>query len=124
MNLSPEVLAKLDALAQKLGVTAQYLWAILVRQARIEAIQEIICLVLSCAVVCVAALWLRSIIKRVKSFDGFMLDLPIVEIMGFVATSVCGMVFLVISLCAVTNLPTLLFNPEYFALQQILGAIK
>ena len=73
MNLSPEVLAKLDALAQKLGVTAQYLWAILVRQARIEAIQEIICLMISCAVVCVAALWLRSICKRVKSVDEFIL---------------------------------------------------
>ena len=44
--MNQEILDRIDALAAKLGVTSDALWAILVRQARVEACVDIVAMML------------------------------------------------------------------------------
>ena len=63
-HIDPELLKRMDALAAKMGVTAQYLWAVLIRQAYVEGLTG---LALACgmaALVVAGAFGLREIFRE------------------------------------------------------------
>ncbi len=111
----------LAALAAKLGTTAQHIWAVLIRQARVEIAIDAIFLILSILIFSAWFRWLRTYLKRNESdfFDGSPAEVfPLI---------VCGIGCLILfgfCVACLFELPTLLLNPEYWALQQIMGAMK
>ena len=107
----------LNQLAQKLGVTTTYLWAVLVKEARIEAISETVWVLFAIGlVVGIVRYW-----KWVKTLDRYDTDSPFV--FGFIV-SVVIFFFVIITLCNTGDIPTQLLNPQYWALEQVLQAIK
>jgi len=120
ISQSPEVLSRLDALAAKLGVAANYLWAVLVRQAYVEAVGALLFLV----VVHLATRYALRIWRhgRDKGWHQGEYGLPFEmgTAIGMLMLGVCWIVAVVQVVCGVQNV----LNPEYFALHQVLDALK
>ncbi len=117
MTVDPEILKRLDALATKLGVTADHLWGVLVRQARVEFIVDAgLCLLW--ITVCFLTGW--GLVKLYRSED---------DDKDFLVAAVwlLGGFFLIgglASLYYASELPGLIMNPEFWALKQVLEVSK
>lgn len=137
-----------DHLAAKLSVPVQHLWAILTRQGRAEAIASFawaaFCLALAC-VVLILARRLRAYLvgidadydrrhdawaaKASSDNDYRYWDERRPDVWGAVATVrvatvlICAVLAAAACGSAITGVK-LIQNPEYFALQQILSAVK
>jgi hypothetical protein len=116
MDWKQELFKRLDVLAEKLGVTAQYLWMILVKQGRVEAYTDLLWAALwAFAFVVLGFLLLRYEIPLAKKDDG---NAPLV-LFGGVATLGCA----VASITMVAESITGLVNPEYFAFHKLMELI-
>ena len=117
-ELMKEVFSRLDALAAKLGVTAEYLFGLYVRQAPLEAIYT---LMLIAAALISAALLLGSIVlgmkKCSKSFEDWCAAVGTVSGITFV-------VLLVASVIQASDVLAQLYNPEYWAVKEIISQIS
>jgi hypothetical protein len=110
-EMQKELLNRIDALAANLGVTAEHIWRVLIQQAQVEAVRCILIVVV--AVLCGAVLYWRV---KASIEDDWDSELMIASVMVFaIATAVLS----VLALIALTELPTLLLNPEYWALRQV-----
>ena len=113
-KLQEELLTRLDLLAAKLGVTSEHLWGVLIKQARIEVIESILTLIVVVMGILVCVYFWRKILQLGGSVGSVLLNAFFTSLL------------LILSIGAVIdimNIPTLLFNPEYWALQKVLGAL-
>ena len=117
MDWKQEILKRLDALADKLGTTAAYLWAVLIRQAKIEAITDILWIVLVIGIVYGVVRWTINYYTR---HDELMDGEP-KEGIPLVVAWIIGAICIGFGIACLFELPTLILNPEYWALQQILN---
>jgi hypothetical protein len=111
--LKEELLKRLDVLAEKLGTTGVYLWAILMRQVRIEAIENLVfALFFSIGTVILykTAKWMWNSGKKGD-------DIRIGSIFVHIA---CG-ISTFISLVLLVESVEAFFNPAYFALKMVMG---
>lgn len=108
--MNEEILKRIDALAAKLGVTAQYLWGVMVREAKVEgSLDGGLCVI--CAAV---SFWCgRRAVAMINSED----DVAILPIIIAFVTGVFALGFAYSSISGFAN-------PEYFALNGILKALK
>jgi len=108
--MQEELLKRLDALAAKLGVAAEHLWDVLVRQGQIEGMRGVVLAVVGFVVMLIAGR------KAARAFRENRDDAT----MGWVI------------LCFLSGGAALvgqadawyLLNPEYFALRQLLELLK
>ncbi len=112
----------LEQLATKLGTTTEYLWAAMLRQAPIDGVVWIIQTVFVVASVFVLRSLSLVTCRKIQSDDWDELGII------FGALLVLGWLFILI-LCVVIffNISIILaafFNPEYWALDQILSKLK
>jgi hypothetical protein len=114
-----EVLARLDALAETLGVAVDFLFTVLVRQAYIEAMTIIVFGTLVVALDIVYVRWIFKNFERIDKDSDAGLEIVVAIISGLVLTfASLGVVI------NVFRVPTLLLNPEYWALNQILSVLN
>jgi len=121
VTLSPEILQRLDALAAKLGVTSQYIFGVLVRQAKFEAIENIMAALASSAVSAVCFIVVYRIVKYVRS-PKYSHDEEWPFFCSFFS-SLVGAVTFGIAASFLISIVSLLGNPEYWALERILTAL-
>lgn len=123
--MNKETIEMLKALAEKLGTTSEYLWAVLIKQAYINAFLGILFLIAVIIIDCI----LISLHKRFskKDSDNYRDYYDTHEGLGIIM-SFAGIAFLILSVGAFFIIPyevaTALLNPEYWALDQILDTIK
>ena len=120
MDIKQEIFKRLDVLADKLGVAAGHLWAVLVRQALATAVADLVTAFLSAIGLVIAIKiflygWRRG--EEDDWHDGSNFFLSLVSGIGIVL-ALSG-VFAYLSEGIMY-----LANPEYFALQQILNLFK
>lgn len=99
----------IEKLAEKLGTTAEHLWAVLVRQAPITAITNIAGIIIGVLLILVSALVVR---KFTKDDDEAGL--------AWIIWGICAVVGILIILDASNTVATCFSNPEYWALKQII----
>ena len=117
--MNDEIISALETLATKLGTTSAYLWGVLLKQAFLSAVVDLIQYIL---IVFVCILW----IKKVKVFASKILDKEWDEInwawIGIVSAMLGAFV-----IAGFLSFPTTFYalvNPEYWALDQILSRLK
>ena len=105
----------LAALAEKFGTTVEHLWDVLIYQARVEAVVTGIELIFIAILFSVSLHYVRVLFKGVLKDDWDEITYaPIVCL-------IIGMVLLgVWAINDVSNIITMVWNPEYWALRQIL----
>ncbi len=115
-KISEELLKRLDLLAQKLGVTIEHLWQVLVRQAYVEAYFAIFSIISSVVLVTVAC---RYIVKTIDIAveDNYDKRLSGRIVLSFVL-GILAVICLLTALFQYSNLGYL-FNPEFYALEQV-----
>lgn len=114
MTMNEETLQRLDALAAKLNVTGEYLWAVLVAQARVAVIQDAVMAVVGCVLLFLSR-WLWRQRSQERSWDNDSWEL------GCGVFLVAGSALLIIAL---TSIWTPLLNPEYYALSKVFAAMR
>lgn len=118
MDWKAELLKRLDAIGEKLGVAANHLWAVLVRQGVAVGIED--CLIgLVWLGLWIAALAISAKIRAYgrKEDDGdFIFG-------GYTALAI-GQLLLIGAGTYLFSGIVELYNPEFYALQQILSTLK
>lgn len=118
MNELTELLAEL---AIELGTTTEYLWSILLKQAPIEAATGIVLFALSLIAIVAFyryARWISSHAALLEKSDRLQMHVMIVILIGLLLG-----VWLAARLDSIPNIVSAIFNPEYWALRQILELV-
>jgi uncharacterized membrane protein YcaP (DUF421 family) len=131
--MTPKLEEKLLELADKMGVTVEHLWGVLVVQAKISAVTDLIGALLWTLITVVGTVvsvkWYRKLRKETEDkltdytdwerHDHFPLWVT------FCVFTVVVMLVSVINWCCITSpVITKLLNPEYWALQQLGDLLK
>lgn len=124
--MDENTLQALTALAEKLGTTAEYLWGVLVRQAPIAAGIEAVSCLLQIAVL---VFWTRFVYlktKLKKDADSMSYCRGDAEwenegaFFGWFSVVLLWLIVFCVVGSSVTTIVSGFFNPEYWALRQIL----
>jgi hypothetical protein len=120
-EMMKQILSRLDLLAAKLGVTAQYMWGVLLRQAYVTAYMDMASAVvglLFCMAGAVSIKYaLRYCLNKENQDYG---DWSINGVIWLIVSSSVCCFGAVACLSAAFSAMTILLNPPYWALQQIL----
>ena len=122
--MEKEAVDKIDQLlrdlAEQLGTTSEYLWGVLVRQAPIEAIFQLLWMGGSLAGLLFCVIKATHLMKS----EEFKND----EAAPVVSLALCLMGMIVLTLTALSSFDSIMIggflNPEYYALREILEALK
>jgi hypothetical protein len=126
--MDTNTLKAVEALANKLGTTAEYLWGVLIKQAQVEFIIGIILSVLMLVLLVTGFKLLKWALGRdsdgIKRLDYMNSD----QENKAIACLIAGGFFLLVSVIAlpifIIDTISIGLNPEYWALSQILNAGK
>lgn len=114
----------IEQLAMKLGTTTEYLWGVMCKQAQVDAILSIVlvssAIVLSIVVGLVANKLRKELDKEAKWTD----NIEDFLIMSMLWTIIACVVFDFIVMFSIGNIIIALSNPEYWALQELIGMLK
>ena len=116
-QMQKELLARLDALAQKFGATGEHLWKILVRQALVEVITDLACAAVFFAVGIILYKLARFFTRKAKEDKWNDVEYVVGSIGSYMVMALC----FISTIAYIAHSITPLINPEYFALQQIFG---
>jgi len=110
----------LETLATKLDTTTEYVWSVLIKQAPISAITNVSYLIIS--IIVPILLWkLHSYFYRQKMYESEYSEF-VITLMG--ALTLLTLICLGVGIALIPSIISGLFNPEYWALQQILSYLK
>jgi hypothetical protein len=117
--MTDQIMEILRVLAEKFGTTTEFLWGIMVRQAYVVGISQIIAFVMAGLFVFSWNRYVWSIRLPQKPEEDHGGDktfgIMMVRLFGVVGACMWIMVFL----CGLTDITTALVNPEYWALKQV-----
>lgn len=123
MDKTDEALAKiLTQLSDKFGTTSAHLWEVLLRQAKIDAIENILAIIFTFII----ALWAVVVVMKQYKKSGkedawqFVLDEPLIILLLIV----CTVPFIIVLFVCGVNVIDALANPEYHSLHELLTANK
>jgi len=122
--MTQEATKILQELANALGVNIHHLWKTLLKQAQIQIILNSMYLVAFATLATLYISKFRFMINKIiehkpeqyENFSGWIFPLVI----GAITLVIC----FIISIDFIGEIITCLLNPDYWALQQILGAVK
>ena len=114
--MNQEIIELLKVLADKFGTTTEHLWRVLLEQALLSGITNVILLVV---ILVLTVMWVRFALERIEkgekgyysSDDIGALWLTIILVIPF-----CG----VVSVLLIYDIVTAILNPDYWALREIL----
>lgn len=125
-QLQQQLLQRLDALAQKLGIAATAIWNMYVQQARIDGLECVVFSVLSFVATGILSViakrrYARPLVAPIKDeFDVVHTDTH--DDASWIA--VCAFLCLIPAFICGCNAIDLLLNPQLVAFQRILEALK
>lgn len=107
----------LNQLADKFGTTVEHFYGVLLKQAFIEGVKDIVGIVISAALL-IASIWATK--RAYKKYDNKYNDFSEENSLYFILLIASSVVFLIIFFIAGGDMIDAFFNPEYYALHQIL----
>lgn len=119
--MNAELSQVLADLAQQFGTTVPHLWAVMLRQARVEAIVGLVYFAIVVAAVVGYAFWLPRI--RHAWGDGLLDKGATLHAVGGLVCAVLLLAMVFVGLLGINDVVTALVNPEFFAIRQVLEAL-
>jgi hypothetical protein len=114
-----DILVRFDAPAAKLGVTAQYLWATVLRQAYVTAYVDIALAVLFAVIGIISAFAIQPMRKYANDHRDHVGDWGIFPYFGFIAVCAGVLTGLTGALVNAVEATTILLNPAFWALRNL-----
>lgn len=116
-----ELTPLLEKLSEKLGTTTEYLWIVLIKQAHIQVIYYCI----EFAIMGLSLFIFYKIGKYwLKNWNDLEDKYEFAMGVGLICIGILSFIFLVAFMIDLNSLVSALFNPEYWALKQILNVIN
>ena len=117
--MNPETVNTIiNALAEKLGTVPSELWEVLLRQAKVSAVNDIFYLVVMILLSVYIYINYKQWVKDLKS--------PDTEIIAGIKLGIAGVFFVTFFVTlpfVLSDITVALLNPEYWALEQLLRAL-
>lgn len=114
----------LEKLAVQLGTTAEYLWSVLLVQARISAITDLIFLILAILSGYFLYRTHRYLSQGTKDMHSIYYGKGEAVVIPMIIGLIIWIIFFFIMFFSIGNIINGLFNPEYWALNKILNSIR
>jgi hypothetical protein len=113
----------IEALAAKLGTTAEHLWGVLVRQAPISGAVDLVL----CVVIAAVTVWWVALVKRKTTCppETETNRYPKAEwrdegaLLAWIVTVIFGVLALISAIVSAQGIVAAFANPEYWALKQL-----
>lgn len=113
----------IEQLATKLGTTSEYLWGVLLKQAQVQVISDIVFIVIvSILIIILWKVYLYA--ARNGAYSEATTEMTFVYGFPTILAAIALFCMSVAALHDLFQLPTLILNPEYWALKEILNAIN
>lgn len=114
--MNKEVVEMINELAERFGTTAEHLWSVLVNQAAISGLMDILFIVI---LISIASVWIVFVLRKTAdtSYNGWESEGKFFGYMSIFFVCFLGFFFIIFAL---QNIATAFFNPEYWALKQII----
>ena len=109
----------LEKLANELGTTTKYLWSVLLKQARIEIIEWFVMAIIFVAFLIPLYKYIKWIFNKWEDITDKDHEVGHVIISGLLGFTL--FIFGIVILCSIPNVIDAIFNPEYWALKQVIG---
>ena len=117
--MTDQIMEILHVLAEKFGTTTEFLWGIMVRQAYVVGISQILAFVMAGLFVFAwnRYVWSIRLPEDPQEDRGGdkTFGIMMVRLFGVVGACMWAMMFL----CGLTEITTALVNPEYWAIKQV-----
>jgi hypothetical protein len=115
--LTKEILARLDAAAARLGVGAEHLWAVTIRQVQLEAVAWLVTLPLVLLLMWKVVGLAKANHVTKSAQRNYFGDSEMGVILAWVGFGIVAL----INLIAIPNCTLVLMNPEYYAFKALVG---
>ena len=109
----------IEELAQKLGTTAEYLWAVLIKQAPISAMTDLLFFILASF----SGILLYKLHKWMSEKDIYE-DYEDIAIAPMIVLTILWGIIWIVFFFSLGNVITGFLNPEYWALKEVLDVAK
>lgn len=122
--MNENVMQVLRVLAEKFGTTTEFLWGVMVKQAYVTGISQILTFVIAGLFVFGwnRYVWSLQLPEDPKDDRGGDKAFGIMMVRLF---GVCGAaLWVMLLLCGLGEVTTALVNPEFWAIKQVLGGLK
>lgn len=116
-----EITSLLKQLAEQLGTTVDYLWNVLINQAPIHGILNLILFVFTTISIFLLGkyfIWIYNKWTELYDDDKETMHVVLITVFGFLI-----IIGFIVSIISLPNTLAALFNPEYWALQQVLSLL-
>jgi hypothetical protein len=123
-NVGEQINSVINNLADKLGVTANKLYPVLIKQSYVDGIFSILSCILGLAMVLSVPIVTRLIMKKDKDGEYFAKYWDDGWVGYWIGMGTIGIAGFLIMGCSFQNAITALINPDWYALQLILDKIK
>jgi|SRR5579872_1815508 len=123
MTTQEEIFKRLDALADKLHVASGELWRIVLRQARVEVASDLLWILVSIILIVLSYRRVRWAINKICSRQD-RYNWPDDATLWLWPAALTTIVFTIVLVVNISEIWTPLLNPEFYALDTILRAIR
>lgn len=110
----------LQDLAEKLGTTTEYLWGIIVAEAKYDVLISSIQMVFMAAIVIVTIKLHLKFSKEEKNGESMYYRKEELLVVPMIFAAITSVIMIIFFLSGFNELVSAIFNPEYWALRQIL----
>ena len=114
----------LEKLAVQLGTTAEYLWSVLLVQARISAMTDLIFLILAILSGYLLYRTHRYLSQGTEDAHSIYYEKEEAVMIPMIIGLIIWITFFLVMFFSIGNIISGLFNPEYWALNKILNSIR
>ena len=114
----------LEKLAVQLGTTAEYLWSVLLVQARISAMTDLIFLILAILSGYLLYRTHRYLSQGTEDSHSIYYEKEEAVVIPMIIGLIIWIIFFLAMFFSIGNIISGLFNPEYWALNKILKSIR
>lgn len=119
--MNEQTAALVSQLAAKLGTTSEYLWGVLLKQA---AIQGWIMLLQYSVTLIVLVAFFRFRSRLSAAWHSWVEAEEVSAVVGIVVIGLVMTIWLIACVFTVESMLTAFLNPEYWALERVLSAVK
>ena len=117
--MNDKLQAVLVQLAEKLGTTAEHLWSVLIRQAKIEGVTNIVSYVILIVCICLYLKFLSPFTKVENSDPCEWSSSEFARIVTSISAGIALLVFTLAAVFSIQNTVTCFINPEFVALNNL-----
>lgn len=122
--MNEQTMKLIDQLAQKLGTTTEYLWSVLLKQAPISAITDLIFVAFTIFVGFVIYKVHKLLLSENDGENSIYYNLEEAAVVPMIFVSIIWAIMFIACLFSIGNIINGFFNPEYWAFDKILSSLK